>query len=67
MESVCLGRPLTIKTDHKALSFLKSCRLLMLRLARWTMIIQEYDFEIEYYWGTDNVSADALSRYPVTR
>lgn len=34
-----LGRPLTIKTDHKALSFLRSCRLLTARLARWTMFI----------------------------
>lgn len=60
-----LGSKLTILTDHKALSFLLKCRLLNNRLTRWTLILQEYAFDIRYIKGAENCAADALSRYPV--
>lgn len=60
-----LDRQLTILTDHKALSFIKSCRLLNGRLTRWIMYIQEFNFQIQYCKGSENVVADALSRYPI--
>jgi hypothetical protein len=56
--------PLTIRTDHKALSFMMKCRLLNARLTRWILAIQDYNFEIEYIRGKDNYFADALSRNP---
>lgn len=59
-----LGHPLIIYTDHKALAFLKSCRLLNSRLTRWILYIQEFDFKIEYFRGAQNKVADTLSRYP---
>ncbi|GJR55779.1 reverse transcriptase domain-containing protein [Tanacetum coccineum] len=32
------------------------------RLIRWTMLLQEFDIEIKYRKGTENVTADHLSR-----
>lgn len=60
-----IGEKFTIWTDHKSLSFIKKCRLLNSRMTRWILIIQEYDFDIEYCPAKDNVVADALSRAPV--
>lgn len=60
-----LGRPLTIVSDHKALCFIKNCRLLNSRLTRWILYIQEFDFEWEYCKGQDNIIADTLSRFPL--
>lgn len=59
-----LGHSLIISTDHKALTFLKSCRLLNSRLTRWILYIQEFDFAIQYCKGANNQVSDILSRYP---
>nr|XP_015840034.1 PREDICTED: retrovirus-related Pol polyprotein from transposon 17.6 [Tribolium castaneum] len=53
-----------IRTDHQALKFLSRCRLFSERLTRWTLILGQYDYEIELVKGKDNVVADILSRYP---
>lgn len=58
------GKHVKVLCDHKALSFLLSCKLMHQRLSRWCMILQEYDFEIIYIKGKDNIVADALSRMP---
>lgn len=60
-----LGRTFTILTDHRALSYLNSCRLLSPRISRWVLSIMEFDFVIEYVAGKNNVVADCLSRYAV--
>lgn len=60
-----LGQPLTVVTDHKSLAFLNSCRLLNCRLTRWILYFQEFDFDVKYCKGKDNVLADTLSRYPL--
>lgn len=60
-----LGRKVTIVTDHKALEFLLTSKFSSNRLMRWMLYIQEYDFEIRYRKGKDNVVADFLSRHPV--
>uniref|UniRef100_V5GHR5 RNA-directed DNA polymerase n=1 Tax=Anoplophora glabripennis TaxID=217634 RepID=V5GHR5_ANOGL len=62
-----LGRDLTVVTDHKALSFLRTCKLLNSRLSRWVLYLQEYSFNIEYCRGSENVVADTLSRFPIVR
>lgn len=59
-----LGQPLTVVTDHKSLAFLNSCRLLNCRLTRWILYFQEFEFDIKYCKGKENVLADTLSRYP---
>jgi transposase InsO family protein len=62
-----LGSPLTVLSDHKSLSFIMKARLTNSRLTRWVLILQEYNFEIEYIKGTDNIVADTLSRYPADK
>ena len=57
-----MGGKIIIRTDHKALTFLKTCKLLSGRLTRWTMAIQDYDISIEYCSGKNNLVADNLSR-----
>ena len=51
-----------IRTDHKALSFLNTCKLAHSRLTRWVLVLQEYNFDWEYIKGTDNKIPDTLSR-----
>ena len=60
--SYIMGGKITIRTDHKALTFLKTCKLLSGRLTRWTMAIQDYDISIENCLGKNNLVADTLSR-----
>ncbi|KAI9245641.1 hypothetical protein BY458DRAFT_420169, partial [Sporodiniella umbellata] len=36
------------------------------RLARWTLLLQQHDFDIVYRPGSKNAGPDALSRYPVS-
>jgi hypothetical protein len=49
-------------TDHKGLIHLLRQKNLSGRQARWCEKISEFDFEIVYVPGTENVVADALSR-----
>lgn len=59
------GRRFEIVTDHAALKWLMTRTELAGRLHRWSLTLQEYEFEIVYRPGTTNVVADALSRAPV--
>ena len=54
--------PITVRTDHKSISFLKNCRLKHGRLTRWTLTLQEYNIHWEYVPGKNNTPADVLSR-----
>jgi hypothetical protein len=49
-------------TDHKALTYLLNQRDLPGRLARWFVTISEFDFEVQYIAGAENILPDALSR-----
>ena len=60
-----LGNTTIIRTDHKALSFLNSCKLTHSRLTRWVLALQEYNFSWEYIKGSDNKVPDTLSRVDV--
>ena len=35
------------------------------KLARWSLLLQEYDFTVEHRAGVENTNADCLSRYPL--
>jgi len=57
-----LGRRFTLRTDHAALISLFSSKTpLTGKLARWSMILSEYDFEIQHLKGSIN-PADFMSR-----
>ena len=57
--------PFKIKvyTDHNPLTFLKTMKNKDQRLVRWSLALQEYNLEIQRIPGSENVVADALSRY----
>jgi hypothetical protein len=59
------GRPTTVYSDNKALTFIKKCNLISGRVTRWIMQLQEYDLTIKHIKGTENFFADALSRNPI--
>ena len=61
-----LGYSITVRTDHKSISFLKNCKLSHGRLARWTLVLQEYNISWEYVPGKKNIAADTLSRINIT-
>jgi hypothetical protein len=62
--TILLGHRVVIFTDHYALKFLKQCRLLNDRLTGWSLMLNEFNYEVEHIRGKDNVVADTLSRFP---
>jgi hypothetical protein len=59
------GTKFTIRTDHHALKWLMTTKDHTGRLMRWSLLLMEFDFDIEYVKGKENVVADALSRAPI--
>ena len=60
------GNPFTIITDQQPLKCLMESDKLTGKLARWELILQEYDFDVVHRLGTANLDADGLSRNPST-
>ena len=58
------GQQFKLITDCKAMQWLTSTAKLRSKLARWSLILAEYDFEIEHRAGKDNTVPDLLSRQP---
>ena len=60
---ILLGHKLIVWSDHKNLihNDLKTERVL-----RWRLLMEEYNPEIRYIKGPENIVADALSRLPTT-
>jgi transposase InsO family protein len=52
---------ITVLTDHKALEYFMTTKLLSARQARWAEILSRYHFKISYKPGTSN-KADPLTR-----
>ena len=57
-----VGTSFDIITDHKSLTFLLTSRFNSARLMRWILYLQEYNFEVQYCKGSDNIVADFFSR-----
>ncbi|GKE64919.1 putative reverse transcriptase domain-containing protein, partial [Tanacetum coccineum] len=56
------GTKSVIYTDHKSLQHIFSQKELNMRQRRWIELFSDYDCEIRYHPGKENVVADALSR-----
>lgn len=56
------GAKFTVETDHKSLKYIQTQPTLTSRQARWIELLSEFDYEVKYKEGKDNVVADALSR-----
>lgn len=59
------GRKFTVRTDHKPLVWLHSLKEPNMKLQRWKIMLNEYDFNVEYLRGKENIVADGLSRLHV--
>jgi hypothetical protein len=59
-----LATKIHILTDHKALEYFMTKRVLTSRQARWLETLTRFDFQIDYRPGKQNEKADALTRRP---
>lgn len=60
------GRKFNIRTDHKPLVWLNNIKEPNMKLQRWKLQLNEYDFTINYLQGKENYVADGLSRIVYT-
>ena len=56
------GSAVTVETDHQLLAALLRKQHAPGRLMRWILALQDYEFQIRYCPGKENVVADSLSR-----
>nr|GEY35645.1 retrotransposon protein, putative, Ty3-gypsy subclass [Tanacetum cinerariifolium] len=56
------GTKCTVFTDHKSLQHILDQKELNMRQRRWLELLANYDYEICYHPGKENVVADALSQ-----
>jgi transposase InsO family protein len=54
--------PVRILTDHKNLEYFKKDKMLSHQQARWSQLLNQISYTLEYKPGTENGKADALSR-----
>ena len=59
------GGPVIVRSDCKALEWLKTARDPTGRLARWAMKLSPYHLKIQHRPGTSNPNGDFVSRYPL--
>lgn len=59
------GKEFKIQTDHRPLVYLFNMRDPSSRLMKFRLLLEEYNFSIEYVKGTGNAAADALSRIKI--
>ena len=57
-------RKLVLVTDHKPLLSLFGPQLAANRLARWALMLSQYEYTAEYRKTSDHGNADVLSRLP---
>src|SRR5664279_4397484 len=56
------GHKILALTDHRALEFLDSTAQHNSRIARWKIILDNYDLRTKYRRGSDHANCDGLSR-----
>ncbi len=59
-----LGRKFRLETDHRTLAWLGHMRDKNARITRWFLPMQPFDFEVLYRSGSQNCTAEFISRIP---
>jgi hypothetical protein len=59
-----MAAKVTVRTDHKALLWLRNFKDVDGTIGRWLLEMQDLDYTLEYRPGRAHVNADALSRRP---
>ncbi|XP_043064323.1 uncharacterized protein LOC122320261 [Drosophila ficusphila] len=59
------GYRFEVLTDHHSLKWLNSIDNPTGRIARWALELQQFQYDVTYRRGTQNLVADALSRQPL--
>jgi len=59
---IVYGARITVFCDHNPLQYICESATKSAKLLRWSLSLQEYDVEIKYTKGSQNVVADCLSR-----
>ncbi len=67
MRPYVYGVRFTVITDHRALQWVFRNQSNNLRLARWALLLSEYNFTVVHRPGRLNANADAPSRLPLPR
>ena len=62
-----LGRRFRIRSDHASLQWLINFRHTSGMLARWFEMLSEFDFQLVFRAGKEQILADAMSRRPADR
>jgi hypothetical protein len=60
-----IGSVFTIVADHKPLTWMYSIKDPSSRILRYRLLLEEFNYTVQYKAGKKNVCADALSRNPV--
>lgn len=59
------GNKFTLYTDHRPLQYVFNIKDPSSKLVRWRLSLEEFDYEIKYREGKQNVVADGLSRIKI--
>jgi ribonuclease HI len=62
-----IGIPFTIVTDCSAFTATMNKKDLCVRVARWALALEEFNYKIEHRPGKNMYHVDALSRYPIAQ
>jgi hypothetical protein len=61
------GRKFTLYTDHQPLVYVFNLKDPNSRLVRWRLSLEEFEYDIKYRAGKQNVVADGLSRIKISK
>ena len=61
----CLGSPVLCITDNSAVSYIMKTKTPSGRLARWSLLLQDFNIVFKHRPGTENHTADCLLRAPI--
>ena len=59
------GNSFHLVTDHEPLKWIITTTKLTGKLARWSLLLWEYDFTVDHRKGVENTDVVCLSRYPL--